>query len=453
MFDKNFYIYEKDFDNKLLLLNLMTFEYQILGYKDTVFWKNDQLERISVFEKLKEKNFILQDKMLLHEKLKSLTKKKLKNPTHVIFVTDECNQKCPYCFEKDSDSLRKYGKTLSIDQSDYIIKMIKKINGEYGGNETKITLFGGEPLLLKNQSIIQHLLMKISTLNGAEVNIVTNGITLDSYIDTVADNEAVISGVIVTLNGLKETHEVIRNSKDNPTFDRIINNIKLCLQKTAKVMIDINILLEKRNINNIETLLKYLYEEGLLQDKRIRVRFGRIQSRTHADSFDYEFELPYEDYYACLLDKYLNDSHSYIDVSMIGGSEVGFLGKLFRHWYLGEFIYPEVKGCEAVYPGRFCYYVDGNIYPCTEIAGNEQFKIGDYIDGEIYEDKFDRWKNYDVLNLEKCRNCRFVGMCDGACPVTNKMKNGEIENVYCLRMEIALDKMIECLWKRGFFSE
>lgn len=452
MIEKSQYIYETYFGEKLFLLNLMTFKYTILNVSDSLLWKENHIDRISIKERLKQDLFIVPSEDFWESKIERLVKKHKISPSHTIFITDECNQKCPYCFEKDSQSLRKYNKTLSTEQVNNIIKTIKLVNARYDPNDNRITLFGGEPLLEKNHGIVEYILQKLESIKGSKVNIVTNGITLDRYFDLVRKYQHRILSIIVTLNGYKELHELIRGSEDNPTFLKIVSNIRALLDSVQYVSIGINIMLEKRNVENVESLLNFLEKEGLLSNKRVMVRFGRIQSRTNPENFFYQYELPYEDYYPALIRKYFSPVNSHITTDMFEGSEVGFLGKLLQFWIDNRFIFPELKGCEAVYPGRYCYYVDGKIYPCTEIVGNDQFVIGSYDNSIIYEDKIAPWRNYDVLQLEKCKTCKFIGMCDGACPVTNKMMLGRIDDIYCLRMEEALEKVIRQLYEMGFFN-
>ena len=115
-------------------------------------------------------------------------------------------------------------------------------------------------------------------------------------------------------------------------------------------------------------------------------------------------------------------------------------------------VFPSLKGCEAVYPGRYCYYVDGNIYPCTEIVGKDSYAIGSFSDEKVFESRQAKWSNLNIRNIKKCMACKYVCLCGGACPVTTIEMNSAMDDPYCLRIENALSKMVEELDKEGFFN-
>lgn len=451
MYKRTHYLHEQWFGNRVFILNLLTFEYVFLDVNDSTLWRNGKYGEIKEFKKLVDLYILVEKEILLDLAINKLAQKQFKNPNHVIYITDECNQTCPYCFEKESGSLRRYSRTLTIDQANSIIDMIGMTNEYNAVPFGSVTLFGGEPLLPKNHFIIQHLLLKMEEFKFPEVHIVTNGITLDCFFDTLVNFESRISSLVVTLNGYRDVHEMIRDSSNFPTYGIIIKNIKKVLQITSKIYVKINILLEQRNLDSIGELLGNLKEVGLLHEKRIVVSFARIQSRTNPDQFEYKWELPYTDYYSELIKKFFDISE--ITLDMLNGSEVAVLGEIFRYWCKSGIAIPHFNACEAVYPGRYCYYIDGKIYPCTEIVGKKEYAIGDYYTGIMYNCEQKKWKEYNVLGLNKCKKCKFVGLCNGGCPVTNTEVNNTISDVYCLNIETALSKMLNTLYCEEFFNE
>lgn len=449
MFIKSNYIYEKNLKNKLFLLNLLTFKYLILDEEDVVLWYRNRLIEMNRYNELILEHFIVDDDLkLFNLAIKTLANKGNMNPNHVIYITDECNQRCTYCFERTIDILGKKNKVLTYDQMDKIIATISALNIKYK-KDSSITIFGGEPLLEKNKYILEYLLESCEKNNIPKVDIVTNGITLKLYADIINKYNLQIGAIIVTLNGYKEIHELVRGSTDKPTFDIINDNIKYLLNNTENIKIRINILLDKLNISELNSLLVYLKKEKISTSKRVSIAFGRIQFRTITQNGRYNRELPYEDYYSSIINHYYNNE--LVEDEMIEGSEVSILSNLYKFWNNSKLAYPELKGCTAIYPGRFCYFIDGNIYPCTEIAGIEEYSIGNYMEQGIDEIKYESWKNYEVKKLIKCKKCKYIGLCNGACPVSNITINGNINEVYCLNIEKSLDNFIEALYKKGYF--
>ena len=450
MLKKTKYVHEQYLGDQLLLLNLLTFNFVILDHEDARNWEGNHLTLLHNIVKLQKEHFLVEDdSALLSFALQTLRKKRSLPPEHVIFITDECNQKCPYCFEKESGSLRNIKRALLPEDIDNIFSTIIKITGS--PDRAKIVLFGGEPLLTKNMSLIQYCLSQAKHLGLPPLNIVTNGTTLHQYIGLLTEYSSQIDSVIVTLNGNRSLHEIIRGTTKSPTFDIIINNIKLILDKTPDIEIQINLLLEKRNITNIDNLLETLSREGILGNSQVSLLFGRIQSRTQPLQQNYSYALPYELYYSEIFKQAFHSP--YIDDDMITGSELDILSQIYKHWKTGRIVLPHLRGCQAVYPGRFCYYVDGNIYPCTEIVGKSSYVIGNYYAGTIDDRAFAKWKGFNIENIKKCMECKYIGLCTGGCPVTNIEMNAAIDAVYCLHVGESLSNMISTLYKEGFFDE
>lgn len=448
------YVYYKIIGDCCIIVHLITFQFIVLKQQDSILFFNHDYEKMSCYQELIEKFFVAKqieiiEKDLLLRANRVLASKGQRNPSHVIFMTDSCNQKCTYCFEKLSESLFKHNTVLSYDQIDHIIHAIC-VQNKYTKRESKITIFGGEPLLEKCFDSVAYFIRIFKESKLGKFSIVTNGITLPFYFDLLRQNEDIISRIIITLNGFDDMHDQVRGNQV-PTFECIIENIEKFLIETQSIGIQINLLLNKRNISSMEMLLPYLDSKGLLHNKRTFLPFGRIQFRTNPEKHGYQDELLYEEYYAELLTHFMHNT--LVDDKMITGSEVSILSTIYRFWKGKEFAFPHFRGCEAVYPGRFCYYVDDKIYPCTEVAGQADFVIGDYMKDDFEIDVQKKWLDFSPFKIEKCASCKYIAFCGGACPVTNKCMNGSIDAVYCLRIEQSLSRMIDVLYKEGFFHE
>lgn len=450
MLKKTQYVHEQKLSDHLLLVNLLTFNFILLSRQDGEHWMNNDLDLLEKKESLIAGFFLVEnDEFLLNKSFHCFGNRGNLLPSHVIFITDECNQSCPYCFEREVGSLGQIHRSLSTDNIDQIYKMIEQING--GSDCGEIILFGGESLLKKNKETIRYALEHARQMGLPKLQIVTNGTTIHTYKDIICEYSGQISSFIVTLNGYRSLHEEIRGSQSAPTFDLIINNIKLLLNLLPEIRIQINLLLEERNVDKIDELLSFLKYEGILGNKHVHLVFGRIQSRTQPQQEHYPCALPLETYYSRIFKNCLHST--LISDEMISGSELNILGDIYKHWKSNEFVFPHLRGCEAVYPGRFCYYVDGEIYPCTEIAGNRSYAIGSFLKGVLYDRKCAQWRQYSIKDNNKCNTCKYIGLCGGGCPVTNMEINASFFDTYCLHAEKALYQMINTLYEEGFFDE
>jgi radical SAM protein with 4Fe4S-binding SPASM domain len=101
---------------------------------------------------------------------------------------------------------------LSLDEIYEIIDDIKTF-------KPNVTLFGGEPLLYSNWEKVVSRIKK----EGMRCNIITNGILLEKYADSIIDLG--VDEIIFSLDGPREVHDEVRSAKG--TFDKAYRGLKL----------------------------------------------------------------------------------------------------------------------------------------------------------------------------------------------------------------------------------
>ncbi|ADH60220.1 Radical SAM domain protein [Thermoanaerobacter mathranii subsp. mathranii str. A3] len=446
---KSKYIHECFINSKLLLFHTLTFSYEILTGEDIVLWEKNKFDFISnkKLGKLISKLFIVEDKgsdeALLNKAITLLGNKGRLKPQFFIYVTTECNLNCPYCYQRDYKSKNI---TISKKHVDSVVTTIDLLSKK---ENKHLVIFGGEPLLPQNKQIIEYMFDRFKTID-ATVEIVTNGIYLKQYDDVLSSNKQMIKILRFTLNGPKKIHNFIRDNSNFDTFSIITDNIRYVLNKYDHIQVIINFLLDKLNCDSISDLFNELEINDILGKQNCRIEFGRIQSRKHPENNFYKNELPYTEYYPVLLRTKLKDKR--ITDEMLIGSEVSILGKIYRQFLKKEIAIPNLKGCKAIYPGVFAFYPDGKIYPCDEIAGDVSYAIGQYYPYFMFYKEKENWSSYSVLDNEKCLKCKFIGMCNGGCLVSNLAVNGDINSPYCLDIENSLNNFLVELELEGFFN-
>ena len=108
----------------------------------------------------------------------------------------------------------------------------------------------------------------------------------------------------------------------------------------------------------------------------------------------------------------------------------------------GPCVYKRISGC-----GSGFEYVaitpQGDVYPCHQFVGNEDFKLG-----SVYDDSFDtklsrKFKEANIYNKPKCRDCWAKFYCSGGCQANNFNFNGDMREPYEIGC-IMQKKRIEC---------
>ncbi len=163
-------------------------------------------------------------------------------------ITERCNLKCLHCYLGDLSN--------NIDLEEEKIEMIAKKLAS--SQITEITITGGEALLVKLLPQIVEIFIK----NKIKVNIYTNGILLNSFIDNIIQRKVNPRDIsfFISLDGLKETHEKIRGIG---TFDKVINNILYA--KKYNCFVTTNTVINKLNYKDIPILYLTLFKLGVDQ--------------------------------------------------------------------------------------------------------------------------------------------------------------------------------------------
>lgn len=209
---------------------------------------------------------------------------KLLNPAmFTIIVTYDCNFSCPYCFErkiiKKNMPLRSW--TMDQETVDKVFTAILAIAPNEKQRNKTILLFGGEPLLKNNYDIVKYIILK-GREGGYGFDAITNGFDLDCYSEFLGND---IKSVQVTIDGTRDTHDIRRPfGKNGKSFDKIISNIKIGLDKGVYVSARINV--DADNIEEVGKLDAFfehekLYEYNIFRLMLILYQVMSILAPTH----------------------------------------------------------------------------------------------------------------------------------------------------------------------------
>ncbi|WP_104373804.1 radical SAM/SPASM domain-containing protein [Desulfocucumis palustris] len=319
-----------------------------------------------------------------------------------IAPTLRCNFACTYCFEqagKDQD--RRDGRhafmTEQVQQGllNYIKRAAKTIKGLH------IAWFGGEPLLGKE--IIFDLSEKILAVAGENnldytAHMVTNGYLLAGDPEIVRKlKDSRITGFQITVDGPPEAHNSRRMLKaGGPTFDRILEGIKLLKANEMKVGLRVNV--DRSNMDDALKLLNILEDNNL---KDIAIHLGHVS--------------PY------------SSGCKSIENSCATKEEFTVLNQtLQRELRLRGFkagqtpYYPRVAdSCTANQTNTFVLDPDGDMYKCWSEVGDKSARIGNIIDykgrGKAERMHEIRWLTWEPFETAECLECKILPICMGSC--------------------------------------
>jgi len=331
-----------------------------------------------------------------------------------ILLNLDCNFNCFYCFESHT------GGYLDDIVSQKIISMIDRI--PKSAKKISVDWYGGEPLLSFDKlRFLNDKFIEICRANGIQycTSITTNGYLLTplviEYLKTIP-----LSHLQITLDGPAETHNVSRPLKNgDPTFDIILNNIKIAVEQGIEVMIRVNI--TKLNINLISKLYDAIEKQGLKNKVQIMLR-SVVSSAVN----------PCKEH--CLSENVSADKTADIYKQV---AEDGWV------------VFPNVDNmqcmgfCHAEYPNRYIIDIQGNLYRCGELFNPEE-AIGEISnDGRLClnQDKSELFVNKTPLDFPECKNCNILPICMGGCSLKRLWKGISC----CDEFKYALPKFLEVL--------
>ena len=108
----------------------------------------------------------------------------------------------------------------------------------------------------------------------------------------------------------------------------------------------------------------------------------------------------------------------------------------------GPCVIKRLRGC-----GAGCEYVaitpEGDIYPCHQFVGNEDYKLGSLYDGTFDQELSGRFAGLNIYTREECRDCWARFYCSGGCSASNLLVNGDIKKPHRVGCELER-KRLEC---------
>lgn len=318
-------------------------------------------------------------------------------------VTYNCNFRCPYCFEGRE---KKDGGTPLVftkEQIDIAYDAMEKIQPRKELRKQGITLYGGEPLLAENRKVVEYIVNE-GKKRGYNFVAVTNGYEVDHFLDLLGEDS--IYKLQITVDGPKAIHNQRRiHYKDHDTFDKIVSNIKLALDRGIKVVVRMNS--DNRNVDLFNKLKSFFEEQGFYNYPKFEL-YNAILKNSDAVTSEEQKELSFlsADSFADKQDVYAN----------IRG-RVSIYNNISEALKNKKPLSLKSISCAAQSNG---YVLDplGNIYPCWEVIGNNNCQEGTYSKDKItWNEKVLRlWKNLDVGQKKPCKYCKYALLCGGGCP-------------------------------------
>lgn len=318
-----------------------------------------------------------------------------------IIPTLDCNLKCDYCFIDQK----------SIYMSDFIIQkviqyIVSIINNKHQYlKHFNLKWFGGEPLL-HPKAIEKISCSVIKTCDSYDIKyhsmVYTNLTVINSEIIN-ALKKSRVTHINTTLDGYAKDNDTRRRSKDGKDyFETIINNIKLLKRSHFNINIQVNI--DKRNINQIKELVLFLKNERIVDGRSVTIGFNLVNDNSNI----YNKEILYSYNNKSVLDK-IDSFYKELEIN------------------IPHYMPTQCLSCLALANNTAIVDPNGCLYKCYKDS-KTNLSYGNIIDNESISEAKYLNQIYDPFKNYKCINCNVFPICYGGCP-----NFGNDENICSLK--------------------
>ena len=344
-----------------------------------------------------------------------------------LHVAHTCNLSCSYCFASQG---KFHGERalMSFETGKRALDFLIENSGDRVNLE--VDFFGGEPLM--NWQVVKDLVAYARSIEkehgkNFRFTLTTNGVGVDDDVIEFANRE--MHNVVLSLDGRKEIHDRFRVHHDGKgSYDEIVPKF----QKFVKARGD-------RNYYMRGTFTHY--NPDFTEDIKHMADLGftELSMEPVVTSPEDPCALTEEDL-PILYDQY-EELARYMIQRRKEGRPI-----TFYHYMLdlsgGPCIYKRISGCGS---GTEYFAVTpwGDLYPCHQFVGNEDFRMGDIWQGITREDTRDEFKMCNVYARPECRDCWARLYCSGGCAANAFHAEGSIRGVYEYGCKL-FRKRIEC---------
>ena len=339
-----------------------------------------------------------------------------------LHIAHDCNLACQYCFAEEGEY---HGRRalMSFEVGKKALDFLVANSGNRRNLE--VDFFGGEPLM--NFQVVKDLVAYGRELEKTadkhfRFTITTNGVLLNDEIMEFCN--AQMDNVVMSLDGRKEVHDRMRPSRNGKgSYDLIVPKFrKFAAQRKA--------LGKQYYIRGTFTHYNLDFAQDVLHFADLG--FDQLSMEPVVAPADAPYAIRPEDI------PVICEQYDVLAREMLKREKEG-RGFTFFHFMIdlsgGPCVYKRLSGC-----GSGTEYLAvtpwGDLYPCHQFVGNEEFLLGNVDDGIVREDIVETFKCCNVYSREECTKCFARYYCSGGCAANSYNFHGRIDDVYEIGCEL-----------------
>ncbi len=342
-------------------------------------------------------------------------------------IAHDCNLRCKYCFASTGD----FGggrKLMSFETGKKAIDFL--LEKSLDRKNLELDFFGGEPLM--NFDVVKQIVQYARSREAEygkkfRFTITTNGMLLDD--DKIDFINKEMSNVVLSVDGRKSVNDNMRIRVDGSgSYDKIVPAFKKLVDARGEKEYYVRGTFTNHNLDFSDDVFS-MYDAG----------FDQISIEPVVCDASKEYAITEKDLPA-IFKEYEKLTQRILDNEK--------KGKKFNFFHFmldldqGPCAIKRLRGCGcgndyvAITP-------DGDIYPCHQFVGIDEYKMGNIDAGTFNYDMKAEFAKAHVYTKPECRKCWAKFYCSGGCNANNYQYAGDIHNAYKMTCQLE-KKRLEC---------
>ena len=344
-----------------------------------------------------------------------------------LHIAHDCNLACKYCFAEEGE----YHGRRALMSFEVGKKALDFLIANSGNRiNLEVDFFGGEPLM--NWNVVKQL-VEYGRSQEKEHNkkfrftLTTNGVLLNDEIMEFCNRE--MSNVVLSLDGRPEVNDRMRPFRNGKgSYELIVPKFQKFAKSRGEKDYFVRGTFTRNNLDFGNDVLHYA-----------DLGFEKLSMEPVVAAPEEPYSIREEDL-PQIMDEYDRLAKEFVKRQKEGR------GFKFFHFMLdlsqGPCVAKRLSGC-----GSGTEYLAvtpwGDLYPCHQFVGNEEFLLGNVDTGVVNTKVRDELKLCNVYAKEKCKNCFARFYCSGGCAANSFNFHGSITDAYDIGCEMQ-KKRIEC---------
>ena len=344
-----------------------------------------------------------------------------------LHIAHTCNLNCAYCFASQG-KYRGERALMPFEVGRQALDFLVARSGDRRNLE--VDFFGGEPLM--NFQVVKDLVAYARSIErdagkNFRFTLTTNGVLIDDDVIDFANREC--SNVVLSLDGRREVHDRYRvDYAGGGSWDTVVPKFQKLVQARGGRDYYMRGTFTHANpdfLKDIETMLELGFDKLSMEPV-----VGPADDPSSLTDEDLPVVLEQYEKLAELMRRRMREGRPFT----------------FYHYMLdlkgGPCIYKRISGC-----GSGTEYMAvtpwGDLYPCHQFVGEEQFRLGDVWKGVTHPEAQAQFAACNVYARPECADCWAKLYCSGGCAANAYHATGSVRGVYGYGCEL-FRKRMEC---------